>query len=433
MSRKVFISFLGFSNYAACHYIRGGYKSSEVRYIQEATIEYLMNQSVWTAQDVAYILLTEGAEKRNWEDDGQLDRDGKYIKQVGLKTRIEQMKLPFNVCPLHHLPDGNNENEIWQIFERIFDVIEDGDELYFDLTHGFRYLPMLVLVLGNYSKFLKNVTVKSLTYGNYESRNKETNEAPIIDLLALSELQDWTSASASYLTSGNVTILKSMCYKKLTPILAATKGMDVNAAAMKSYILALEEVVSDMNACRGLNILLGEHIANMNECANRLNEVIIEPMKPIIEKLKNSFSTFIPSENIKNGYIAANWCLHNKLYQQSLTILLETMISQICENLGLDYSDKQHRSIVSKAFNIRLSGLEDDKSSWKAEESEYSLIELALSDECLRALSPIYLVINNTRNDYNHAGMRDNPVSVNKIISNLEKELDMIMEIIGEK
>ena len=208
MSRKVFISFLGFSNYGACHYVREGFKSSEVRYIQEATLRYLMDQSQWTAQDAAYILLTEGAENRNWVDNGQLDREGKVIEQTGLKIQMERMNLPFVVHPIRNLPDGNNEKEIWQIFERIFEVIEEGDELYFDLTHGFRYLPMLILVLGNYSKFLKKISVGGITYGNYESRNRETNEAPIIDLLPLSELQDWTSSAVAYLTSGNITLFK---------------------------------------------------------------------------------------------------------------------------------------------------------------------------------------------------------------------------------
>ena len=65
----------------------------------------------------------------------------------------------------------------------------DGEHI----THAFRYLPMLVLVLANYAKFLKNVTVKSLTYGNYEAR--EGTNAPIVNLLPIAALQDWTTAA----------------------------------------------------------------------------------------------------------------------------------------------------------------------------------------------------------------------------------------------
>lgn len=433
MARKVFVSFLGFNNYGACHYVRDEFKSSKVRYIQEATVQYLMGQSTWTKNDAAYILLTEGAEKHNWVDNGQRDRDGNIIEQEGLKSRMNHMDLPFVVHPIQNLPDGNNEKEIWQIFGRIFEVIEDGDELYFDLTHGFRYLPMLVLVLGNYSKFLKNVSIRSITYGNYESRNKETNEAPIIDLLPLSELQDWTSSAAAFLTSGNVTLLKAMCNKKLRPVLMETRGTDINAQTLQRYMKALNEVVSDLTTCRGKNIVSGEHIADMNKYANKLNEVMIEPMKPIIHKLKDSFEGFMPSEDVKNGYIAAKWCFQNKLYQQSLTILQETMISHICEELDWDIIEFRKREAVSKAFRILLYRIVDDKSQWKAEISDFPLIEKALANETLRSLSKYYSTISDIRNDYNHAGMKSGAASEDSIVSRLEHGLDKIMSLISEK
>lgn len=66
MARKVFISVLGYSNYGKCFYTRKseGFKSDEVRYVQEATLQYLMSVSEWTKADCAYILLTKGAEQK---------------------------------------------------------------------------------------------------------------------------------------------------------------------------------------------------------------------------------------------------------------------------------------------------------------------------------------------------------------------------------
>lgn len=174
----------------------------------------------------------------------------------------------------------------------------------------------------------------------------------------------------------------------------------------------------------------GEHIAIMNESANQLNEVIIEPMKPIIHKLKDSFQGFIPSENVKNGYVAAKWCFQNKLYQQSLTILQETIISHICENLGWDINKLSMRDSVSKAFNICSKGIENDKDKWVAKPSEYPLIEEALANETFRLLSSDYFTISGIRNDYNHAGMRDNPISKDRVVLKLEEELDNIMSLI---
>lgn len=429
----MFVSVLGYSNYGKCFYTREGlaFKSEEVRYVQEATLQYLMSLEQWSVSDCAYILLTEGAEKKNWEDDGQVSLSGERIVQPGLKSVLQSMHLPFEVLPVKNIPDGNNEDEIWDIFARVFELIQEGDELYFDLTHGFRYLPMLILVLGNYSKLLKNVVVKSITYGNYEVRDKRTNEAPLIDLLPLSEVQDWTSASVSFLKNGNLSMLKSLCKQNFAPILKATEGADLDAVALKKYMEALEKVVDDMNICRGVSILKGEHIARLYECSNTLSKVIIEPMKPIIDILKVSFAGFIPSANIKNGYYAAKWCFDNQLFQQSLTILHETITSHICESEGMCVTDVNDRDIVNKSFHIFLEALPKDK--WMCQEVQIQKIEKVLKNEYLSLLASTFKVTTELRNDFNHAGMRPNPTKRDKMMFRLEERLDGIIALIDEE
>lgn len=434
MARKVFISVLGYSNYSKCYYTRTNenFKSSEVRYVQEATLQYLFTKQCWNEGDVAYVLLTKGAEQKNWEDDGHIDFGIKEsIKQTGLKSQLRNMHLPLSVIPIKNLPDGNDEKEIWKIFEQVFAVIQDKDELYFDLTHGFRYLPMLVLVLGNYSKFLKNVTIKSITYGNYEARNRDTNEAPIIDLAALSELQDWTSASASFLKSGNIAMLKTMCKKTLKPILKESKGSDKNAKAMSKYMDILENVVEDMNTCRGVNILEGNNFVELFKQSSILTEVMIEPMNPVINKLKDSFSGFVPAKNILNGYMAAKWCFDNNLYQQALTILHETIISHVCESMGWDVQNIEDRDSISKAFNIYNDII--NRGSLNCKEEQIKQIEKALNNECLKVLASTFVVTTNLRNDYNHAGMRSNPVKRDKLINNLQGRLEVVFSMINDQ
>lgn len=431
MSRKVFISFLGSSNYQECFYVRNetGFKSSNVRYIQEATLEYLISTSEWTAKDVAYILLTKGAEKRNWADNGHINyATNQPILQTGLEKQLANKHFPFDIIPVKDLPDGNQEEEIWQIFNKVFEVIQDDDELYFDLTHGFRYLPMLILVLGNYAKFLKNVTIKSITYGNYESRNKETNEALIIDLKALSDLQDWTSSSASFITNGNITMLTNLCNRDLTPLIKASKGKNENAKILKNYMLAFERVVEDLNTCRGMSILNNDNIKSVFNLSRLLNDIIIEPMKPIIEKLKDSFNDFSPSDNIQNGYAAAKWCFDNKMYQQALTILHEMLYSHVCASLKWDFDNMGKRACISAAFHIALNNLPQEK--WKCNEVDIPLIHEALECTTLRMLLPVYNITDNLRNDFNHSGMRNNPCSRKKIIGYIESSILLTQDLI---
>lgn len=434
MARKVFISVLGYSNYGKCFYtcLSEDFKSDEVRYVQEATLQYLMALSEWTADDCAYILLTKGAEQKNWIDNGHCEYGTNTpIQQPGLASMLEVRHWPFPVIPVKNIPDGNDEKEIWTIFERVFSLIQEGDELYFDLTHGFRYLPMLILVLGNYSKLLKNVVVKSITYGNYEVRNKETNEAPLIDLLALSNLQDWTSASASFLKNGNLSMLKSLCKQNLAPILKETKGGNQDALALKHYMAALENVVGDMNTCRGISILNGGNFAELFRWSDQLTDVIIEPMKAVVERLKYSFQNFTPSKNIKNGYAAAKWCFDNQLYQQSLTILHETIVSHVCESEGLDVAEREEREIVNMSFAIYNDNIVREK--WRCEAEQVESIEKLLNNDLLKSLASTFLVTTTLRNDYNHAGMRKNPVKQEKFQIKLKERLDIIFSMIENK
>jgi len=171
MARKVFISVLGANVYQECTYSWSGVALPPTRFIQKATLMMHKAQE-WPEDSAAYILLTSEARTDNWEvaDGKRKNFKGETIDYVGLKDSLAVLNLPFEVKPVD-IPRGDNEKEIWDIFEKTFDLIEEGDHLYFDLTHGFRYLPMLVLVLGNYAKFLKNAKVEAITYGNWEGRN----------------------------------------------------------------------------------------------------------------------------------------------------------------------------------------------------------------------------------------------------------------------
>lgn len=52
MGRKVFISVLGTGFYMSCRYTRAGFTSSDTRFVQQATLEYI-GASQWAETDVA--------------------------------------------------------------------------------------------------------------------------------------------------------------------------------------------------------------------------------------------------------------------------------------------------------------------------------------------------------------------------------------------
>lgn len=411
MARKVFISFLGFSNYGSCKYVRDDFTSAPVRFIQEATLEYLTSKETWTDNDKAYILLTQGAARANWVDNGHTDRNTREpIACQGLKTRLEQARLPMAIEPVTGLPDGNNEAEIWEIFNRVFDLLEEGDTLYFDLTHGFRYLPMLALVMGNYAKFLKKATVASITYGNFEGRNRDTDEALIVDLLPLNMLQEWSSAASNYMICGNADGITELTNSKVRPILKASKGADDGARSLRDMSSKLNSLIEALNTCRGVSIVDGKLANDLLTALRNADSSVIMPLSPIMEQLAGSISALAHTDCPANTIGAARWCCNHNLFQQAITILQEGIVSIMCRRNGIMVDDEEKREAVNKAFYIKA--LHDDNAIPaqidKLNDHLKPLVQQVLGDHMMdnTAFVDTFSDMTMVRNDFNHSGMR---------------------------
>lgn len=448
MARKVFISFLGFSNYRECIYYKDDFCSHNVRFIQEATLDYLGALETWSANDVAYILLTEGAKTKNWIDNGHKNpKTNESIKQIGLETSLRQKNYPFQIKTLEQLPDGKNEEELFILFRRIYEVIKPGDALYFDITHGFRSLPMLALVLINYAKFLKGVEVRSITYGNYEAREELQGpdgeicaKAPIIDLLPLSGIQDWTFAAADYLKNGNAEKFTelSRAYKSLL-FRGLKSGNKEEAIDIDSLTNGLKAVTDDFQTCRGFNILSSNNISALKKKLNLFDRTVIEPLNPVIKKLENAFNAFEETTdkktNCKNGIEAARWCMNNNLFQQAATILQECVVTFFCIRYNLDISSDVERKHVNGAF-AKCEKLNSRKT--KAEEKEAILKEIEscpitkklICDKQIsdRNIYEAFSMLTTERNDINHSGMRAQPHTSDNIRNNIRRAFTVFQD-----
>lgn len=422
----MFISFLGGSAYRPCRYAKDSYESQPMLFIQRATLEYHMSKENWNENSKVYILLTDGAEKANWIDNGINLYTGQPKNQLGLKSELEDMSVPFDIIPIRNIPEGKDEEDIWLLFKKMYEeiVLEKDDDLYLDVTHGFRYLPMLMLSYCKYVEFLKNVNIKSITYGNFES---PLEIKPIMDLLPISVLQDWTYAAGQYIESGDVLNLVNLSNKELKPILKESKGQNQDAAKLRKYMTYLDAVISDFKACRGMNIIRSTNMTELKNISKSLDNVIIEPLKPIVEKIESSLLFFGDEENAKNCLNASKWCFDNRLYQQSATILQEFVITYFCDRHGIPVDDEEKREVVNQAFNLKFNHLESDENgNWSKVKSENKCyLKMIFEDRLFDDVELVNLFRNlsEVRNDFNHSGMRSKrePLSAKKIRDNVEK------------
>lgn len=430
-SRKVFISILGTGNYKPCIYRQGDFTSTETRFIQEATLDFLRKHSEWSATDAAYIFLTPTARTANWQAVPVDSRTGSPKDYAGLEPTLSQMDLPFPVEPVEISEEGDEE-AIWAVFRSIYDQIREGDRLYIDITHSFRYLPMLLLVLTNYAKELKGAEVVSITYGNWEVK---TEIKPIVDLGALIELQDWTVAAGEFLRNGRASGLADLTSKRVSSIQNEPGNENIDASRLNDLADKLTTVSENLITIRGKEILSGEIFKELDKYTHGLDVGLITPMVPLINKIKDSFRDFDTKPSVSNGFAAARWCWRMKLYQQSITILQETMKAYVAASHGYPSDTKRYLELASKAFFIAKTNTPEHK--WKLDERNSTdrekrakVVRQYLADPVVRELCQLYDEIGELRNDFNHAGIRQEPINggdipdrIDELISDTEEML----------
>jgi len=93
------------------------------------------------------------------------------------------------------IPEGKNTEELKDIFKNVLEVLEKykNDNLYLDITHGFRSLPLIFFTSIIYLKNIYDIGIRKICYGALDAGNKEENIAPIFDLSYLLELIEWST------------------------------------------------------------------------------------------------------------------------------------------------------------------------------------------------------------------------------------------------
>lgn len=270
MARKVFLSFLGTNRYIKTKYYLNEEckKTSQLtHFVQETTIgKTCLN---WSSNDKVFIFLTEDAKTKNWESPAQKNNPkGQY---TGLAEILEALNLNPKVQVID-IPDGFSEEEIWNIFVIIFRKLKDDDELYIDITHAFRFFPLLMIVIFNYAKVVLNITVKHIYYGAFEKLgpaymvendiSEEERYAPILDLASFSELQEWSNAANSFVKFGSSELITELTKKEISPILKYSQGKDEKANQMRKFTISLFDFTQSLKTNRGLEILEGNKAKN---------------------------------------------------------------------------------------------------------------------------------------------------------------------------
>lgn len=414
MSRRVFISFLGTNNYVQCRYAIGGVVSAPVRFVQEALIENICKD--WTGDDRILIFCTsmektgeKGSKEINWFDNGQ-SRVSEESEKIGLQHRLLDLKNRMELMAQieeHDIEAGFSEEEIWGIFDTVYTKLHPDDQIYFDVTHAFRSIPLFSIVLFNYSKFMKGTSLVSIIYGAFEKLGPlqkvkelpiDKRIAPVIDLTNIARLQEYNQIASSLKDFGKV--------KQLKDAIAANQesASDQAIRNLADSISELDEYIATIDL---KELKSGKFIQKFRNYYKNVKKKkrLVKPISNILDELYKETAEFVEQNSYRNIEAAINWTIKHDMLMQAYPLAEEYVILRVADKFSelkpSALNPKQFRKIVSSILGMPV---EDFLTrNWKDSLADYPHVtdEIA-DDDFVRELRPIYDHLRRARNSLAH-------------------------------
>lgn len=431
---KKLITFLGISNYYEVNY--EGY-DKPTKFTQEAIYNKIGEKVKM------YIGITEKAEK-NW-DSGYWDVKNPETKEVekkyiiGLKEILDDKKIEYETFKLK---DGKNDEEIWSFFDAIFDIIQEGDEIYIDITNSLRSIPVIMMSVFNYAKFVKGIKIKGIYYGAFDLKDNNGGIVPIFDLSLFDYLTEWTFGVKTFLESGNSEKLCEIINSTIDPILKISNGGNRTAKVFRGITLNLEKFSSSLYMVRGKCV--SKYGLNLKKLLGEVKEISEVKLKPFAEILDiiSARVTSYSGEIVSDINETVRLCNRFGMIQQAYTFLRENILTYLCVKGELDYKNSENREKVGVILNNYSREKHENKKDSKDESSICVSLEInekyKVDDNIKQIIEPylndkiknLFTSIAFYRNNLNHAEYVKNSINNERIKMKLEEFIDTFDEIL---
>ncbi|SFM74032.1 CRISPR-associated protein Csx20 [Thermodesulforhabdus norvegica] len=399
---RVFVSTLGTGRYVPCHYVMGDRKSELVVFVQEALVDFLCSR--WSESDRIVVFCTNKAEEINWKGDEGL---GNKLFKRGYPPRIEMVSIP----------DGRSEDEIMKIFLKVMEALNTGDQIFLDVTHSFRSIPLLMTVAMNYGKIAKGISLGGIYYGALEALGtaqevekmpEEERNIPVFDLTPYDSILEWARAVEMFKKAGYAGDLAGLLNRDLGLLFRDRNRLDGEDVLRRFSSLknSLEGFAESLATARGPEIW---NFRPFSELIDQLEDSdLIPPMKPLFELLKKSLACFETGDPMERTFQAAAWCIDHLMIPQAYIFLREGILTGLCESAGQDPCDKETREefwggiLHVVAQNIPP----DDWDGALRQRKREALQIISRGGRHLKKLADEFQSLKKYRNDYLHGGWR---------------------------
>jgi len=304
---------------------------------------------------------------------------------------------------------GVNDIENLENFHSIIEIekeIEDGDEIFIDITHSFRSMSFWLFLIMTYLKDVsnKNIDIKNITYGMFEAQN-EKKETPIVSLNLFVDILKWFKGASELKNYGNSYSILDELEKNL----------------MNKEIKNEIEIFSDTMNINYIDSI-EESLKNFNTIKDKLNN-LEGPGKYIIPQVfKNFINTFeLPNKkklsNEEKKYLLraklAKWHFDQKRYSMAAININEAIVDFIMDALNFPNIDTEIKTDKTRLAKIWLEQIKE------------------VEDKEIKKYGTMYVETRSIRNKIAHS--LDNKRDLKEDIKNLKEYSNNIFNLLLSK
>lgn len=464
--RKHFIAVLGTGGYTPCTYFFND-QTCDTKFVQEAVLKLACGEL--SPDDRVTICLTEDARKKNWEDRKYAEDEIKNNKGTeegiyeGLHPILKNCLKGISNVRIEgkDIATGQNSREIAQMFSEIYEVIDENEEIYFDITHGLRNIPMLMMAILEYAKVTKDISIGGIYYGAFEvgETDSETRKrrVPIYDLTFYHLILNWSNAANSFIKYGHADEINNLAggrqqlsaqtLAKGQNIMELSGNLNNVAKKLKDFTASIETGRGNAAYKQSIQRCYGNYILQKMRVSENLVEEYY-PFRELLDGIERKMAGYRNAEtNFEIGMATIDWCIDNHMVQQGYTALEETVKTFLCEKIAVPQDEEFWRERIVKSLCVNLydviersreemnkkfeewkisllkEGRNDDRKNQRGIEKGGELFGLIVENERHRKLVRLMDQISNKRNDINHFGFTNHTAAAENLKRELEKEV----------
>ena len=321
MTQRIYISFLGVGDYQNAVYEWNDHQDAPSPYAQVAELSLL---SKYEAPFERIIVLgTSESRSVNWEPSEK--------NQGGLQAALVKAGLEASFIEISSELSAKQQ---WQTFEKLLDLVGEGDHLTIDMTHGFRAVPVVFSSAMHFLHLTRGVKLEHVLYAMWE--RDEPGPFPIIDYAEFYTVGDWTDAVSRLVDDADAGKLARLAFEGSGLPLLGKVEAEALAEAMQALTDAVRNVEVQSVAHKAQEAL--ELVASAREQSQS------GAGRSLLDLVLNKFGSLAETAPLTGRYDAdyfavqlalAELLLEHRLYMQAYTAMREMMAS-----IGLRYRPK---------------------------------------------------------------------------------------------